>query len=289
MHGFFSMEVAKTPEELSIHLGRIPREKRGFVPTMGALHQGHISLISKALLDGNRVIASVFVNRLQFNNAEDYLNYPKTPEQDLEMLAEAGCELVFMPEEGDLFQAERSPEKYDLGFLEHVMEGKFRPGHFQGVAQVVHRLFSLAMPGMAYFGEKDFQQCMVIQRLIELKALPVQMVRCPIIRESDGLAMSSRNLRLRPEERKCAAQLYQVLLRCKRRFLSGESSDLICSEETRYLNDHGLRVEYLDICTERDLLPFREGQIKGDLLRIFVAAYAGNIRLIDNLSLSDGD
>jgi pantoate--beta-alanine ligase len=283
------MEVAKTPEELKARLGNIPQEKRGFVPTMGALHPGHTSLIYKALNDGNSVIASVFVNRLQFNNAEDFRNYPKTPEHDLRMLAEAGCELVFMPDEKDLFVPGLGLKKYELGFLENVMEGKFRPGHFQGVAQVVHRLLCLTEPSMAYFGEKDFQQCMVIQKLIELEMLPVKMIKCPVIRESDGLAMSSRNLRLSEDARKQAGQIYLSMRRCRDRFTSGDSVEMICEQETQKLQEQGLQVEYLEICHEKGLEPVNKREEKDKEIRVFVAAYASGIRLIDNLSLSDED
>ena len=280
------MEVARTPEELKARLAHIPRESRGFVPTMGALHHGHTSLISRALDHGNRVLASVFVNRLQFNNPEDFSNYPKTPEKDLQMLAEAGCELVFMPSEGDLFNKSHQIKEYPLGELESVMEGKYRPGHFQGVAQVVHRLLSLTEPAMAYFGEKDFQQCMVIQRLIDLERLPVKMVPCPIIRESDGLAMSSRNLRLSESSRAQASGIYRSMLRCKERFLQGENSQIVCKEEAFLLeSESGLKVEYLEICDESSLKPVHELEEKVAKPRIFIAAYAGNIRLIDNLSL----
>lgn len=283
------MEVARTPEELTDLLRNIPHEERGFVPTMGALHKGHASLISRALMDGNRVIASVFVNRLQFNNSEDFRNYPKTPEEDLKMLAQAGCTLVFMPEERDLFSGDFRLKNYDLGFLEHTMEGKFRPGHFQGVAQVVHRLLTLTLPGSAYFGEKDFQQCMVIRRLIETESLSVKMVTCPIIREQDGLAMSSRNLRLNQEERDQASFIYQTLQKCRSRFRSGDSSAAICEEEARNLEQRGLRVEYLEICNERDLVQVDAFSFGATGRRIFLAAYAGKIRLIDNLSLEDED
>jgi pantoate--beta-alanine ligase len=283
------MQVAKTTEELQSMLLNIPREKRGFVPTMGALHPGHKSLITKAVNNGNQVIASVFVNRLQFNNTEDFNNYPKSPELDLQMLAEAGCEIVFMPEESDLFSTEQPLKKYNLGYLETTMEGKFRPGHFQGVAQVVHRLFTLTNPAMAYFGEKDFQQCMVIDKLIELEELGVKLVRCPIIREADGLAMSSRNKRLDAKSRILAAEIYRSLSRLRETILGGNSSEIMCQEEISRLESKAISVEYLQICREDSLEVASLIPPKPKGLRIFVAAYVGGIRLIDNLSVSNED
>ncbi len=182
----------------------------GFVPTMGALHEGHLSLVRQAKRESEIVVVSIFVNPIQFNNSDDLQKYPRDLDRDLDLLKEVGCDIVFAPSEAEMYP-ENPTESYAFGDLETVMEGAFRPGHFNGVAIVVKRLFDLIKPTAAYFGEKDFQQLAIIRALTEKENLSVEIVGCPIIREKDGLAMSSRNVRLSAEDRRIAPQIYKTL------------------------------------------------------------------------------
>ena len=184
--------------------------KVGFVPTMGALHEGHLSLINRAKKDNDIVVSSVFVNPIQFNNPTDLEKYPRTPERDIEKLEQAGCDAVFMPSVDEMYP-EKVEEHYDFGDLERVMEGACRPRHFNGVAIVVRKLFEIVTPDRAYFGEKDFQQLAIIKKMVQNLNMNLEIVPCPIIRENDGLAMSSRNVRLNETERAIAPQIFATL------------------------------------------------------------------------------
>lgn len=256
----------------------------GFVPTMGALHQGHLSLVKAAKSDCQHVIVSIFVNPTQFDNPADLLAYPKDTDADLQKLQDEGVSAVFLPEVKDLYPQETSSDQYDLAILEQRMEGSFRPGHFQGVATVVHRLFALVNPDKAYFGEKDYQQVAVIRRLVDLKSIPVEIIACENIREDDGLAMSSRNRKLNSAERNAAT----LLIRSMRKVRSEKSSWTIAQAkkyvEECFEKDPIMQLEYFEIADENSLEALEKWQ-DSEHPRAFIAAYAGKTRLIDNLSL----
>jgi pantoate--beta-alanine ligase len=256
----------------------------GFVPTMGALHDGHIALVERAVRENDLSAVSIFVNPIQFNNPEDLEKYPRTLEKDLEMLEKAGCDMVFIPTPEGMYP-EAVQEKYHFGALEEVMEGALRPGHFNGVAVVVKRLFEMIRPQRAYFGEKDFQQLRIIQQLVMGESIPVEIVPCPIVRETDGLAMSSRNRRLSPEERKHAPAIYEIL-RWAKTMAGKVPVDQLCREAEARLNAvPGMKTEYF-ILAETDTLQaihtWDEGK-KG--IAAFVALWLGEVRLIDNMLL----
>jgi len=255
----------------------------GFVPTMGALHEGHLVLIRKAASENDFVVVSIFVNPIQFNNPEDLAKYPRTLEEDIQKLEGTGCSLVFAPSADEMYP-EPDLTEFDFGQLDKVMEGKFRPGHFKGVAIVVKRLFEIVNPHKAYFGEKDFQQLAIIKKMVSMFQMPVQIVPCPIVRESDGLAMSSRNARLSLEERAEAPVIYKVLSGIKENyswFIPDGIKQLVTGEiqESRYF-----RVEYVDVVDTETLLPFEDWQ-DAEHAVVCVAAYLGGVRLIDNIIL----
>jgi pantoate--beta-alanine ligase len=254
----------------------------GFVPTMGALHEGHIALVRRARKENDIVGCSIFVNPIQFNNPEDLEKYPRTLDEDLRMLREAGCDLVFVPSAAEMYPGPVT-EKFDFGPLESVMEGAFRPGHFNGVAVVVKKLFNIFTPDRAYFGEKDFQQLRVIQALVKMESLSVEIVPCPTVREADGLAMSSRNRRLRPEDRAIAPEIYRTMLEVKEKAGNVSVSDAKKKAVDR-LAKAGFIPEYVEIAAVSDLKPIRQWDEKIST-RIFVACFLGNVRLIDNLEI----
>jgi pantoate--beta-alanine ligase len=259
----------------------------GFVPTMGALHEGHITLISQSLKDKNLTVCSIFVNPTQFNDPKDFEKYPVTIESDISMLEKAGCEILFLPGFGEIYPAGiQTLKKYELGFIETVLEGKFRPGHFQGVCQVVHRLLEIVTPDFLYMGQKDYQQCMVISKLLELTGLNsrIQLNVIPTIRETDGLAMSSRNRRLNPDDRKNATAIWQCLNDVKENLEPGNTHPII-REATGQLATKGFRVDYVEIADAKTLQAIRnwDGNQKSVAL---VAAFLNEVRLIDNLLLN---
>lgn len=258
----------------------------GFIPTMGALHAGHLSLIETSLKANPVTVCSIFVNPTQFNDPKDFEKYPVTIEKDIELLANAGCEILFLPSVKEIYPDELSPTlKYDLGYLEEILEGKFRPGHFQGVCMVVHRLLEIVMPDNLYLGQKDYQQCMVIKKLIELTGLSksVCVNICPTLREPDGLAMSSRNVRLSDEERKKATAIFRNLSFIKTNLKVGNLKVL---KETAFknLSEAGLKVDYIEIADANDLsiIDDWDGQKK---IVALAAAYMSAVRLIDNIIL----
>ena len=213
------MVICKTVSVLREYLSTV--RAPGFVPTLGALHDGHASLVRESRAAGRFTVCSIFVNPTQFNDPSDYAKYPKTLSADILLAERAGVDLLFLPSLEEIYPGGTAPvHHYDLGYLETVLEGKYRPGHFQGVCQVVERLLRIVSPGELYMGQKDYQQCMVVQRLIDTEKLPVRLVICPIRREPDGLAMSSRNMRLDPSQRAGAVALYQVLQRVESQLLA---------------------------------------------------------------------
>lgn len=262
-------------------------EKIGFVPTMGALHEGHLSLIRISKKATDLTVCSIFVNPTQFNDPKDFEKYPITIEKDIELLANAGCDILFLPSVKEIYPDELSPSlKYDLGYLERILEGKFRPGHFQGVCMVVHRLLEIVMPDNFYLGQKDYQQCMVIKKLIALIGLSnaILVNICPTLREPDGLAMSSRNVRLNEDERIKATAIFRNLSFIKENLTTGDLKGL---KETafRNLSEAGFNVDYIEIADANDLsiIDDWDGQKK---LVALAAAFMKEVRLIDNILLN---
>ncbi len=256
----------------------------GFVPTMGALHEGHLSLLRQSLAENDLSICSIFVNPTQFNDAEDLEKYPRMPERDRQMLADTGCDLLFMPAVEEVYPPDQHLEvDLDLGNLDKVMEGEFRPGHFRGVATVVKRLLDIVQPDRLYMGQKDFQQWTIVREMIRQLNLPVELKRCPIVREPDGLAMSSRNQRLSPEFRQRAPAIYQALLHAREQFefLPPESIEKFALQE---IKDAGLRPDYFEVVNGFTLLPVNDPR-RHDFIVACAAAWAGEVRLIDNLIL----
>jgi pantoate--beta-alanine ligase len=256
----------------------------GFVPTMGALHNGHISLVKRSLEENHATAVSIFVNPTQFNEKKDFQSYPRNLELDLKILERYPVNLVFAPGAGEIYP-EPDTRIFDFGGLDSIMEGSHRPGHFNGVAQIVSRLFEIIEPGVAYFGEKDFQQLAIIRKMTKDLGLPVRITGCPIIREEDGLAMSSRNRLLSPAERTAAARIPEALLGAKEK--AGKVSVRELVELTiRFVQDvAGLEVEYFEIVEEASLKPVSNWN-KTQGLRGCIAVRTGNIRLIDNMDFS---
>jgi pantoate--beta-alanine ligase len=258
----------------------------GFVPTMGALHQGHISLIKQAHGINKLVICSIFVNPAQFNDKNDFEKYPSGIEADIDMLEKAGCDVLFLPSVDEMYPAGIATSKhYDLGYLDTVLEGSFRTGHFQGVCQAVERLLSIVNPDYLYLGQKDYQQCMVIKKLIALMQSSAELVICPTMREADGLAMSSRNLRLDEMERKKAVRISETLSFIKQEIRPGYLGDLKM-RCINYLSAEGFKVDYVEIANADNLEPMEywNGETK---LVALVAAFLNEVRLIDNMILAN--
>jgi pantoate--beta-alanine ligase len=256
----------------------------GFVPTMGALHAGHRSLIELALEQCDRVIASIYVNPTQFNNPDDLKKYPRTPEADLLLLERSGCHAVFCPSTEELYTSGELPSQWDYGTLSHSLEGYFRPGHFNGVLTIVKKLFLAVTPDKAFFGEKDFQQLALIRRMTIDEQLPIEIIAAPTIRESDGLAMSSRNMRLNPEERTIALNISRILLAAHRNGRSKTPSELLQNATEALSEVKNLRTEYCALVLASNLQPVKVWPKEPCVL--LVAAFVGDIRLIDNVIIS---
>lgn len=253
----------------------------GFAPTMGALHQGHLELIRMAKDRGDVPVASIFVNPTQFNDPKDLEKYPRMPEQDAALLSKAGCEALFMPPVLEVYPPGQDlTVRLDFGALDKVMEGVFRPGHFTGMATVVKRLLDIVQPDRLFMGQKDFQQLSIVRDMIRQLALPIELVMCPTLREPDGLAMSSRNLRLTPEYRAIAPIIYQTLLAAKAA-LPHTPVPIVEAEALERLTQAGLRPEYFEVVDANTLLPMQQFAGAAEIVAC-VAAFAGEIRLIDN-------
>lgn len=279
------MEIIRSVSELKEKVAHLKADGRtvGLVPTMGALHAGHISLVDRARRENDAVVVSVFVNPTQFNNAKDLQTYPRTEEADCALLREAGVDIAFIPTVEEMYPTEDT-RVFDLGVVAAVMEGPMRPGHFNGVAQVVSKLFSFVSPDRAYFGEKDFQQIAVIRRMVELEKFPVGIVDCPIKREDDGLAMSSRNVRLTPENRAVAPLIYKTLKKSVEwaRDHSLEDTRRLVVDELNACP--GLEVEYYEIVDPLTMQPLAEWSTPHNgCAQGCVTCYCGDVRLIDNI------
>ena len=255
----------------------------GFVPTMGALHQGHLALIARARSECDAVCASIFVNPLQFNNPDDLRHYPRQLEQDSRLLEDAGCDLLFAPDEASIFHG-HTPRTYDLGGLDEVLEGPSRPGHFQGVVNVVERLFHYVRPDAAFFGEKDRQQIAVIKHVARTLRWPERIVPCPTERAVDGLALSSRNHRLSPEERAIAPVLYQCLRAVAEVAFRVPVAEARWAGETVLRTAPSVRLDYLEIADPLTLRPLSAWGDRAEAVAL-IAAWLGPVRLIDNVTL----
>jgi pantoate--beta-alanine ligase len=278
------MIVYRTKSDLSAYLLSLIREGKtvGLVPTMGALHQGHASLVEKARDENEVVVVSIFVNPTQFNDPSDLDHYPRTLDQDLVLLRQLEADLVFVPSVNEMYPGEEE-QIFDLGGLDKVMEGLHRKGHFNGVAQIVSKLFLLIRPHRAYFGQKDFQQLVIIRRLVEILDLDLSIISCPIIREDDGLAMSSRNIRLSEEERKVAPFIYKTLLqaRAKKETLTPAQVKLWVTDQ--FEKQPPLKLEYFEIVEDKGLIPVDDWDEKVNKVAC-LAVHLGDVRLIDNLN-----
>lgn len=254
----------------------------GLVPTMGALHEGHLTLIRKSLADNDVTVVSIFVNPIQFNNLSDLEKYPRIIQRDSELLSREGVSILFIPSVNEMYP-EPVKKSFDFGSISEVMEGAFRPGHFNGVAIVVERLFDIIKPDRAYFGEKDYQQLVIIKELIKINSQPVKIISCPISREEDGLARSSRNVRLDREMRQAATYIYSMLLRAKSLAQIMQAEELEFNITQAFKNHKLLKLEYFTIADGNTLQPVR-GSIQPNDYG-FIAVYAGEVRLIDNIRL----
>ncbi|QSW91508.1 MULTISPECIES: pantoate--beta-alanine ligase [Flavobacterium] len=258
----------------------------GFVPTMGALHQGHLALMQRSLKENDDTVVSIFVNPTQFNNPEDLEKYPRTLEEDVKKMRGLSDKMIlYAPTVDDIYEGHTVSQTFDFDGLENQMEGKFRPGHFNGVGTIVKRLFEIVTPTNAYFGEKDFQQLQIVKKLVEKNNLPVHIVGCPIFREDNQLAMSSRNERLTPEERKEASIIYKTLTEAKEIFQNSTPEETIKFVENAFKDNETFELEYFVIADESTLLPI-DHKIKDKNYRAFIAVFVNSIRLIDTISLN---
>lgn len=272
------VEVSRLLEEY-----RKQGEVLGFVPTMGALHEGHLSLLAESKKQCSISICSIFVNPTQFNDKKDLERYPRMPEKDCEMLEKAGCDVVFMPDVKEMYP-EPDTRIFDFGTLDKVLDGAHRPGHFNGVGQVVSKLFDIIKPHRAFFGLKDYQQVLIIKNLVKQLHLPVEIVACPILREADGLAMSSRNMLLSPEERKAASLIPKLMQESKElsgKLPLGEIKNKLLEEiKTEPL----LKADYIEFCNADTLESISEIK-QAEKIICLAAIFSGKIRLIDNIAL----
>lgn len=277
------MIVYRSREDLDKHLCLLKKDSVtiALVPTMGALHQGHASLVERAREENDIVVVSIFVNPTQFNDPADLKHYPQTLDQDLEMLQNLQADLVFVPTVKEMYP-ETDESRFDLAPLDRVMEGRYREGHFNGVAQIVSKLFLLVQPHRAYFGQKDFQQLVIIKRLVELLEKDILIVACPIIREKDGLAMSSRNIRLSKEERKTAPFIYETLKQAASKQGEYSPSELKEWVKAQFENQKEMQLEYFEIVEDKTLKSVSGWNEQVNKVAC-LAVQLGEIRLIDNL------
>ncbi len=280
------MFIIKQSKDLFRYLQKQRAAKKtiGFVPTMGALHQGHLSLVKKAGEESGVVVCSIFVNPTQFNDPKDFELYPKTLENDIYLLEKEACDVLFLPDTGEIYPSGiTQTQVYELGYLESVLEGKYRPGHFQGVCQVVHRLIEIVRPNQLYIGQKDYQQCMVIRKLLTLIHSPAKIIICPTLREPNGLAMSSRNMRLSADEKQKAGGIFEALSYINKHMKAGPVKEMI-EGAGKLLIQKELVADYVVIAKAEDLqiIDVWDGQTK---IIALIAAFMGEVRLIDNMIL----
>lgn len=280
------MEIFSEKQPLKVFLSKLKAQNKsiGFVPTMGALHEGHLSLLKKAKKKNEIVVASIFVNPTQFDNKDDLIKYPKTLENDIMLLKKVNCDVLFNPSVDEIYAKNVSAKKFSFDGLEYEMEGKFREGHFNGVGTIVKNLFEIIEPDKAYFGEKDFQQLQIIRNMVKNHKLDVKIKGCPIFRENDGLAMSSRNTRLKSNYRKAAPFIYKILKKAKKKFKTESISKINTWVNQEFRNHPLLKLEYFTIADEKSLKTINEKDPQKNY-RAFIAVFAGEIRLIDNIKL----
>lgn len=279
------MNVFRTTSKLHLYLAGLPANTSvGFVPTMGALHSGHKSLLYRSLKENDICVCSIFVNPKQFEKNEDLKNYPKTIDKDIITLQNCDCQVLFLPSVEEVYPDDLKFRVFQFGGLDKVMEGTYRPGHFDGVAKVVSRLFDLIQPSRAYFGEKDAQQLCIVQSLKKQAFPNIEIVMCRTLRESDGLAMSSRNIRLSPEHRIASVKIYERLLSVKNHAQNRSILELKQWMNQEYLNDLDLRLDYFEISNPESLARSVEWKSAKEHLAC-VAVYAGEVRLIDNIRI----
>ena len=283
------MEVYSVKQQITTVLNdlRAKNLTLGLVPTMGALHEGHLQLVKKALLENDKVVVSIFVNPTQFDNKDDLKKYPRTLDKDVELLKTLSNTniLVYAPSAKDIYEGKIVSEEFNFDGLEYEMEGKFRHGHFDGVGTIVKRFFEIIKPDNAYFGEKDFQQLAIIKKLVKKHHIPVNIVGCKIHRETNGLAMSSRNTRLKPEYKKAAPYIHKTLALAKQHFGTKSASKVSGWVEKQFAKHDLLELEYFIIADEETLKPIKR-KSNNKNYRAFIAVYADDIRLIDNIALN---
>ncbi|MBA6156163.1 pantoate--beta-alanine ligase [Tenacibaculum sp. S7007] len=280
------MKIFKIKSELKDFLSQQKSLDKsiGFVPTMGALHEGHLSLVKRAKKKNDLAVVSIFVNPTQFDNKEDLVKYPKTFDNDVKLLESVDCDVLFFPSVEEIYAENIASDKFDFDGLEHQMEGKFRDGHFDGVGTIVKTLFEILNPDKAYFGKKDFQQLQIIKKMVEKHNLPVKIKGCDIYREDDGLAMSSRNTRLTKEHREVAPFIYKTLKKAKKKFGTKNANELTQWVEKQFKKQPLLELEYFTIADEKTLQTATVIE-PNKKYRGFIAVFAGEIRLIDNIRL----
>lgn len=289
LHSFYNqigMYIFKTKEKLINHLALL-RDKNlsvGFVPTMGALHLGHLSLVKTAKENNDIIVASIFVNPTQFDNKEDLINYPLTIDKDIAFLKKEQCDILFLPSVEEMYEKNVSAQSFNFDGLEFEMEGKHRNGHFDGVGTIVKSLLEVVNPNAAYFGEKDFQQLQIVKKLVAKENMNIKIHGCPIYREADGLAMSSRNERLSEEHRREAPFIFSTLTKAAYLFKEKSIEDILFWVENQFRENESLELEYFTIADTSTLkTAFKKEPHKE--YRAFIAVFAGKIRLIDNIKL----
>lgn len=281
------MKIFEKQADLTSYLKSVSKANTtlGFVPTMGALHDGHLSLLRESIAQNQYTVMSIFVNPTQFNNPEDLEKYPRTLEADVEKIKSVSQDiLIYTPSVDDIYQGHTQSEHFDFDGLEHQMEGQFRPGHYDGVGTVVKKLFEIVQPTRAYFGEKDFQQLQIVKKMVEKLKIPVEIIGCPIYRENNGLAMSSRNQRLNAEQRKQAAILYKTLQAVQIKFKKNSANTVSKWVADRFEKIPDMKLEYFQIADETELLPC-ERKNKNKKYRAFIAVFIEKVRLIDTVAL----
>ncbi len=282
------MQIFENQKTLKQHLKPFLKEKKsiGFVPTMGALHDGHLSLIEKSLAENHLTVVSIFVNPTQFNNAEDLAKYPRTIERDTEKISALSEDvIIFAPSVDDIYGKNPKSVKFDYDGLENQMEGKHRPGHFDGVGTIVKKLFEIVKPKNAYFGEKDFQQLQIVKKMVEKENLDVTIIGRPVFREKNGLAMSSRNERLSKTERAEAEIIYKTLQSVQEKFGTKNALEISAYVKSIFENNVFFKLEYFEIADEATLVPANTFEANKKY-RAFIAVFVGNVRLIDTVSLN---
>ena len=278
------MIIFKEQEELKKHLAKLNNSLIGFVPTMGALHQGHISLIKKSNSTCNTTICSIYVNPTQFNNTDDFLNYPKTIKDDIKILQDNNCDILYCPENTDLYKANEKPGEYNFNGIELYLEGKYRPGHFNGVATIVEKLLNIINPQKIFLGEKDLQQLMIIKNLVTQKNLLTEVIGCPTIREQNGLAKSSRNQHLSQTDREYSGIIYKQLLNFKNLYKKMDLNELKNQIIINITNGNKIKIEYFEL-VNLDTFQIEKTFQNNKNYAVCIAITISGIRLIDNIIL----